>query len=206
MLGAPVLLLAAARAKQFWRREPGAALGLASSAIVGLLLFAAYLFPEGGYAHGPRNLVPIVPLLLLPAGGPDSGRWPAAAVAAGAAVGVGMAVLSTAVSFLEDQGGRIGPVSPNVYYQRIEPAPGRSWVQYRLDYVPFISTMRSAGWAHAEPLGLGPDFFPLHLLQARRQLPNGAAIPLWLVWGLPAMWLLLGASAAAGLIKSAGRA
>ena len=24
--------------------------------------------------------------------------------------------------------------------------------------------MRSAGWARAEPLGLGPDFFPLHLL------------------------------------------
>jgi len=203
VLWAPVLLIAAARAGRFWRQEPGAALGVAFSAMVGLLLFAAYLFPEGGYAHGPRNLVPIVPLLLLPAGGADSGRWSSAAVAACAAVGVVMAVLSISVSFLEDQGGRIGPVSPNVYYRRIDPAPGRSWIQYRLDYVPFVSTMRSPGWTQAEALGLGPDFFPLHLLQARRQVPNGAAIPLWLVWSLPATWLLLGAFAAAGLIRTA---
>jgi hypothetical protein len=200
VLWAPVLLLAAARAKQFWRHETGAALGLAFSAVVGLIFFAAYLFPEGGYAHGPRNLVPILPLLLLPAGGPGSGRWRTAPVATCAVVGMLMAVLATSVSFLEDQGGRIGPVTPNVYYQRIEPAPGRSWVRYRLDYLPFVSTMRSAGWAHAETLGLGPDFFPLHLLQARRQLPNGAAIPLWLVWVLPAGWLLMGAAAAAALI------
>jgi hypothetical protein len=202
VLWAPVLLLAGARAREFWRREPGAALGLAVSAIVGLIFFASYLFPEGGYAHGPRNLVPIVPLLLLPAGGPGSGRWPAAAIAACAAVGMVMAVLAASVSFLEDQGGQIGPVTPNVYYTRIDPAPGRTWIRYRLDYVPFVSTVRSAGWARAETLGRGPDFFPLHLLQARRQLPNGAAIPLWLVWTLPTVWLLIGAAAAAALIKS----
>ena len=191
VLWAPVLLLAVARAKQFWHREPGAALGLAFSAGAALIFFAAYLFPEGGYAHGPRNLVPLIPLLLLPAGGPDGARWPAAAVAACAAVGILMAVLATSVSFLEDQGGRIGPVTPNVYYERIDPAPGRSWIRYRLDYVPFVATLRSDGWARAETLGLGPDFFPLHLLQARRQLPDGAAIPLWLVWALPAGWFLL---------------
>lgn len=201
VLWAPILLLASARAKQFRHREPGAALGLAFSAIAGLIFFAAYLFPEGGYAHGPRNLVPLIPLLLLPAGGPDSGRWPAAPVAACAAAGILMAVLATSVSFLEDQGGRIGSVSPNVYYERIDPAPGRSWIRYRLDYVPFVSTLRSDGWAHAETLGLGPDFFPLHLLQARRQMPNGAAIPLWLVWALPAGWLLMGAAAAAALMR-----
>jgi hypothetical protein len=205
VLWAPVLLLAGARARPFFRREPGAALGLALSAIVGLIFFAAYLFPEGGYAHGPRNLVPLIPLLLLPAGGPDSARWPAAAVAACAAVGFPMAVLATSVSFFEDQGGRIGPASPNVYYERIDPAPGRSWIRYRLDYVPFVATIRSAGWAHAETLGLGPDVFPLHLLQARRQLPNGAAIPLWLVWALPAAWMVMGAAAAAALIGFARR-
>jgi len=201
VLWAPVLLLAGSRAKAFWRREPGAALGLACSAIVGLIVFASYLFPEGGYAHGPRNLVPLVPLLLLPAGGPDSGRWPAPAVAACATVGVLMAVLATSVSFLEDQGGRIGPVSPNVYYRRIDPPAGRSWVRYRLDYVPFVSTVRSGRWLRAETLGLGPDYFPLHLLQARRQLPNGTAIPLWLIWALPAGWLLIAGAAGAALMR-----
>ena len=159
VLWAPALLLAAARAKTFWRREPGAALGLACSAVVGLIFFAAYLFPEGGYAHGPRNLVPLVPLLLLPAAGRDGGRWPVPAVAACAAAGILMALLATSVSFLEDQGGRIGPVSPNVYCRRIDPAPGRSWVRYRLDYVPFVSTLRSERWPRAETLGLGPDSF-----------------------------------------------
>jgi hypothetical protein len=202
VLWAPILLLAGARATRFWRREPAAALGLAISATVGLIFFAAYLFPEGGYAHGPRNLVPLIPLLLLPAGGPDSGRWPLAPVAACAAVGLLMAVLATSVSFMEDQGGRIGPLSPNLYYERVDPAPGRSWIRYRLDYVPFLSTMRSAGWAHAGTLGLGPDFFPLHLLQARRELPNGAAIPLWLIWALPAGWLLVAAAAAAALLRA----
>jgi hypothetical protein len=202
VLWAPVLLLAGARARTFWRREPGAAVGLACSAIVGLIFFAAYLFPEGGYSHGPRNLVPLIPLLLLPAGGPDSGRWPAAAVAACATVGAVMAVLAVSVSFLEDQGGRIGPVSPNVYYRRIDPAPGRSWVRYRLDYIPFVSTIRSERWPRAETLGLGPDFFPLHLLQARRQLPDGVAIPLWLVWTLPAGWLLMAAAAGAALMRT----
>jgi len=201
VLWAPVLLLAAARAKQFWQREPGAALGLGCSALCGLIFFAAYLFPEGGYAHGPRNLVPLIPLLLLPAGGPDSGRWPTAAVIACAAVGFLMAVLSTSVSFLEDQGGRIGPLSPNVYYERIDPLAGRSQFRYRLDYVPFVSTLRSDGWARAGTLGLGPDFFPLHLLQAQHQLPNGAAIPLWVVWGLPAGWLLLAVGAGLALIR-----
>jgi hypothetical protein len=202
VLWAPILLLAGTRAKPFWRREPGAAIGLAISAVAGLIFFAAYLFPEGGYAHGPRNLVPLVPLLLLPAGGPDSGRRRSALVAACAAVGILMAVLATSVSFMEDQGGRIGPLSPNVYYERVDPPPGRSWIRYRLDYVPFLSTIRSNGWTHAETLGLGPDFFPLHLLQARRQLPHGAAIPLALIWALPAGWLLLGAVAAAALMRA----
>jgi hypothetical protein len=197
VLWAPPLLLAAARAKHFWRREPGAALGLAFSAIGGLIFFAAYLFPEGGYAHGPRNLVPLVPLLLLPAGGPESARLPAAPVAICAAVGLVMALLAASVSFLEDQGGQVGTVTPNVYYERIEPVPGRSWIRYRLDYVPFVSTLRSHGWARAETLGLGPDFFPLHLQQARGQLPNGGAIPLWLVWVPTAMWLMMAISAAA---------
>ncbi len=200
MLWAPALWLALARAKRFTQKEPAVAIGVAAAAGVGLVFFAAYLFPEGGYANGPRNLVPIVPLMLLPAGGRDS-RWRSAPLVACAVVGLMMALPAVSVSFLEDQGigGDLGSGARTVYYERIAPAPGRAWNRYRLDYVPFVSAMRSPGWLHASRLGEGPDFFPLHLQQARRQLPGGQAIPLWLLWAMPAFWLaiLIGTVAAA---------
>ena len=199
---APVLLLALARAKRFFQTEPAVAVGVAIAAGVGLVFYAAYLFPEGAYSHGPRNLVPILPLMLLPAAGQDS-RWPTAPLIACAAVGLMMAVLAVSVSFLEDQGlgSDLGSGARTVYYERITPPPGRVWNRYRLDYIPFVSAMRSPGWLHAAQLGEGPDFFSLHLLQARRQVANGQAIPLWLVWAIPAFWLALLAAAAGAIVR-----
>ncbi len=192
-LWAPVLLLAAARAPEFWRREPGVAVGIATTTVIGVLFYAAYQFPEGGYSHGPRNLVPIVPLLLLPAAAVRSPKWPTSIVAVCAGIGLVMAVLASSVSFLEDQalGGDLGTGARTRYYERIDPPPGRPWNRYRLEYIPFIDTIRSTGWRQGETLGQGPDFFPLHLLQARRQLPDGRSIPFWLVWALPAVWAAL---------------
>lgn len=199
---APALLLAVWRAKRFCLREPAVTIGIALTTVVGLLFFAAYLFPEGGYSHGPRNLVPIIPLMLLPAGGPGR-RWTAAPLIGCGAVGLIMALLAVSVSFLEDQGlgGDLGAGARTVYYERITPAPGRVWNRYRLDYVPFVSAVGTPGWLHAARLGEGPDFFPLHLLQARRQLPNGGEIPLWLVWAIPMFWLTVLAAAAAALAQ-----
>ena len=192
-LWAPVLLLSAARAREFWRREPGVAIGIATTTAIGVLFYAAYQFPEGGYSHGPRNLVPIVPLLLLPAAAARSAKWPAGVVAVCAGVGLVMAVLASSVSFLEDQalGGDLGAGARTRYYERIDPPPGRPWNRYRLAYIPFVETISSSNWLHEATLGQGPDFFPLHLLQARRQLPDGQSIPLWLVWALPAVWAAL---------------
>ena len=203
LLWAPPLWLSVLNARESWWRERALTLGVACAAASGLIFYAAYLYPDGGYAHGPRNLVPLVPLALLIAGGRDAGRWPTPAAIACAAVGVTMAVLAVSVSFLEDQGlgGDLGSGARTVYYERVIPAPGRVWNRYRLDYVPFVSAMRSPGWLHATRLGEGPDFFPLHLLQARRQLPNGHAIPLWLVWAIPAFWLTMLAAAAAALAR-----
>jgi hypothetical protein len=203
LLWAPPLLLALARARTSWSRERALTLGVACAAIAGLIFYAAYLYPEGGYAHGPRNLVPLIPLALLLAAGPDAAWWPRPAAVACAAVGVTMAVLAVSVSFLEDQGlgGDLRAGARTVYYERITPSPGRVWNRYRLDYVPFVSAMRSADWLHAPTLGEGPDFFPLHLLQARRQLPNGQAIPLWLVWAMPAFWMTILVGAAVALAR-----
>ena len=68
-LWAPILVIAALNASATWRRDRALAIGLATGAISGLLVYAAYLFPEGGYAHGPRHLVPLIPLLALAAAG-----------------------------------------------------------------------------------------------------------------------------------------
>jgi hypothetical protein len=201
---APVLVLSLAGARRFARMEPAIAAGVGVSAAVGLLFFAAYLFPEGGYANGPRHLVPIVPLLLLPAAGRDR-RWSRGAVAACAAVGAIVAMLAVSVSFLEDQslGADLGTGARTTYYDRIRPAPGRPWNSYRLDFIPFVSALSVPGWVHAERLGQGPDFFPLHLLQARRQLTNGDQIPLWLVWSLPVFWVAILSAASVALFRSA---
>lgn len=198
---APILILTAFAARAFWRRERGVAAGVAVSLTVGLLFYAAYLFPEGGYAHGPRNLVPILPLLLLPASVPGilSRHRRLAVICAG--VGFVIAFLATAVSFLEDQslGADLNGRARTVYYERFDPPPGRVWNRYRLDYIPFVDSMTSPGWLRSAVLGQGPDYFPLHLLQARRQAPNGNTIPLWLVWMPPLLWSLILVAAAIGL-------
>jgi hypothetical protein len=67
-LWAPVLLLAAASSRRFWRHEPAVAVGVAAALTAGLLGFGAYLFPEGGYAHCRRPAP-------MPAVGPDP-FWP----------------------------------------------------------------------------------------------------------------------------------
>lgn len=199
LVWAPVLLLAVAGARRLWQRDPALAIGIATASGVGLVFFAAYLFPEGGYSHGPRNLVPILPLMLLPAAGVEAGQWRRPVLLLCAAVGVMMALLAVSVSFLEDQA---LVASGAGYYQRVDPAPGRPSNRYDLGYIPFVRALRSPGWAASPALGQGPDFFALHLRQARAQLPDGRAIPAWLVWAWPTMWLLLLIGAASQLYRA----
>ena len=56
--------------------------------------------------------------------------------------------------------------------------------------------MSTPGWMTEMPLGQGPDFFPLHLRQARRQLPDGQSIPGSVIWWWPLMWAALLAASA----------
>jgi hypothetical protein len=204
LLWAPVLVLALIGARVFWKRERPLAIGIGASFLIGLFFYASYLFPEGGYSHGPRNLVPWLPMLLLPAAGPDAGRWPRAVVLGVGAVGLVIALLSVSVSFLDDQRMVQGPgggVVPG-YYALVDPPPGRAANRYRLGYVPFINAMRSPGWLRSPNLGQGPDFFFLHLGQARRQLRDGATIPSWIAWAMAGVWLVIVAAASAGLARA----
>ena len=196
-LWAPLTLLGALNVPRMWVRDRALTIGVAAAFVVGLVFFAAYLFPEGGYSHGPRNLVPVVPLVGLLAAGPDATRWPSSVLIACAIVGGMMAVLAVSVSFLEDQALRTDAAGRPLigYYELIDPAPGRPNNRYRWGYVPFVTAMGTPGWAGETPLGQGPDYFPLHLGQARRQLPDGQTIPASAVWWWPAMWAALAAGA-----------
>ena len=189
---APVTLLSLLALRASLARDRGLAAGLAAATASAILFYAAFLFPEGGYSHGPRHLVPLVPLLVLPLAIPGL-EPPRGALRAAAAAGFCVAVLAVSVSFLEDQssvqvGGRV--VSP--YYDRIDPPPGRPSVRYRTDYVPFKFTLTSGRWLAADrPVGNGPDFFALHLSHARTALPGGAAIPAWLPWAVSLPWVAI---------------
>lgn len=201
VLWAPVLLLACASLKEFWRQERGVAAAVVAAGVTGLVFYASYLFPEAGYSHGPRQLVPLVPLLLLPAVARPIAERSRGALIACAAVGFTIAVMSTSISFLEDQGlGQdLGAGAQIAYYERIDPPPGRPWNRYRLSYIPFVRTLSSGQWPSGDALGHGLDYFPHHMARARRELPDGASIPSWLIWTLPLAWIALLAFAATRL-------
>jgi len=185
LVWAPVLWLAITR---FRKNELPIRVGVLVSLGLGLMFFGSYLYPDGGYSHGPRQLVPIVPLLLLPAAAPGE-PFRRGTVFACAAIGAIVAMLSVSVSYLQDQSlGR--DFSQTHYYERITPRPGRAWNRYRLDYIPFLRTITSDEWP-AGQVGLGVDFFPLHLARARATIPQAKVIPAWLPWALPFVWVVV---------------
>ena len=196
LLWVPAVWLAITRVRECPRHV---LVGVLASLGLGLLFYGGYLFPEGGYAHGPRHFVPIVPLLLLPA--TAAGRpWRRGALLACVAVGVTLAVLSVSISFLQDQTlgdnfGRFG------YYERIVPAPGRAWNRYRLAYVPFVRTITSGDWPLSRAPGTGIDFFWLHLARVRTTIPEGRVIPWWLPWLIPITWTAVLLVSASNLLK-----
>ena len=197
---APVTLLSLFALRACVARERGLAAGLAAATAAALVFYAAFLFPEGGYSHGPRHLLPLVPLLILPLAVPGL-RPSRGALAVCAAVGVLMASLGASVSFLEDQSAvQIDGRSVSPYYDRVDPPPGRPSVRYRIDYVPFKFALTSGRWLAADrPAGNGPDFFAFHLSRARASLPGGAAIPAWLPWAVSLPWIAVMVWAATGL-------
>jgi hypothetical protein len=204
-LWAPMLVLSAIGAASWWRRDRALTIGIATAAATGFVFYAAYLFPEGGYSHGPRHLVPIVPLMALLAAGPLASRWRPAVLTACAVAGVAVVLPATSVSFLEDQALRRGPDGRPVpgYYDVIDPAPGRPNNRYRLGYIPYVTAVSNPDWASEKaPLGMGPDYFVLHVQQARRQLPDGRNIPVSFDWWWPALWLAFGAAGATMIRRS----
>jgi hypothetical protein len=204
---APPLLLSLVAVPDAWRRERGLVIGVAFGLACALVFYAAFLYPEGGYAHGPRHLVPLVPLCLLPAALATRIRRPLAIVCAVA----GFAICATAasVSFLEDQSPPAAGSTTGPYYERIDAPPGRPWNRYRFDYIPFKTALDSGHWLDANrPPGNGPDFFVVHLARVRRLFPGGAAIPASLPWVMGIGWAIVlvwaGAAIGRGFVARGG--
>ena len=70
---APVTLVSVLTIRDWWSRERGIGAGLLTGTALAVMFYAAFLYPEGGYAHGPRHLLPLVPLLMLPLAMPGVG-------------------------------------------------------------------------------------------------------------------------------------
>jgi hypothetical protein len=110
-----------------------------------------------------------------------------------AVAGFVVAALGVSVSFFEDQAPtEIGTRLISPYYERIEPVRGGPNLRYRIGYIPFKFALTSGRWlSPARAAGNGPDFFALNLVQARRTLPGGTAIPAWLPWAVSLPWVVL---------------
>jgi hypothetical protein len=204
-LWAPATLLGLLALRSCWGRQRGLCAGLIVALLSALVFYAAFFLPEGGYSHGPRHLVPLVPLLMLPLAVPGV-EVPRRALAAAAAAGLAMAVLAVTVSFFEDQSAiQLGARTVSPYYERVEPGVGEPNLRYRDDYVPFKFALTSGHWwSEARAAGNGPDFFALHLVQARRTLPGGGAIPAWLPWAVSLPWVAVLVVAALSLRRADG--
>jgi hypothetical protein len=201
---APCALLSCLNLRACWPRQRGLVAGLVAAMASALVFYAAFFLPEGGYSHGPRHLVPLVPLLMLPLAVPGVDVRQRA-LAACAAVGLAVAALAVTVSFFEDQSPvQMGGRSVSPYYERIDPGAGEPNLRYRVDYLPFKFALTSGRWlSDARAAGNGPDFFALHLVQARRTLPGGDAIPAWLPWAVSLPWLIVFTTAALSLRRRA---
>ena len=192
LVWAPMLVMSLVNAGATWRRDRALAIGLLTALVFGLLVYGGHLFPEGGFAHGPRHLVPIVPLLALAAAGPASRAHSTPLLSACAVVGVLMALPATAVSYIEDQGFRFNLAGQPVpgYYEVIDAAPGRPRARYRFAHIPFVQAVGAQGWISSPIIGLGPDYFFVHLQQAREDLHDGKTIPEALAGTWALVWFL----------------
>jgi len=198
LLFAPVVGLAAWRWPATLRRRPGLAAAWAVGLGASLLFYGSYFYWEGGYAFGPRHLVPLLPLLVLPLalGPPPPRRAFGGLVVAGACVGL----LGSTASFMEDQamGARVtedGRSASPYYAYAPDAPPGSPRNVYRLGYAPWLRSARRLARYTVTPaaeveVGLGLELLRPHLVRVRARYPGGGAIPAWLPW----LGTLLGAA------------
>lgn len=136
-----VLLVDPARWRA-WRGSRWVYTLAAGGLVVGLCFFGCYMFWAGGYAFGPRHLLPAAPLGLLPLV-----RGPRRGYRLALGIGCAVAILGASTPFLERQALGEDLQHPREDYYRIdsEAAPGAPKNVYRLGYLPWGSAAQRFG-------------------------------------------------------------
>ena len=156
-LYAPLFLFALISIPAMWRRSRFIATLAALLPAATLIFYARYSQWEGGYAYGPRYIVPALVVACMAIGIPEHLRagWRAVLLWTLCGIGLFVQLAGIAVSFLEAEVGR-------GYYNA-------GWT-YRLSYFSLGEHLRLvahyAGTADAAPLGLGFDRWFLTWLKA----------------------------------------
>jgi hypothetical protein len=126
-LYAPPVLLGLPGLAWLWRRRPAEALLAGGVGLVTLLYSAAWWAWYGGWSWGPRFLVPVLPLLILPIGAVLLARgWARWALALLAAAGVAVQALGVLIDF-------------NAYIDEI--TGGDPANEYRYLFLPWLSPL-----------------------------------------------------------------
>jgi hypothetical protein len=145
----PVLLLSVVAWRGFYRRWPTEAVLILGLFLLRSAFFGRYWAWEGGATWGPRHLVPLIPLLLVPIAFMPRKKWFEVGAVALGAVGVLIQVLGQMVPY----GLYYGTVVPQLmtqlgYCQACLPFPGsqsqavNAITDFDLRYVPLVVQLR----------------------------------------------------------------
>jgi hypothetical protein len=166
----PILLMSLVAWRWFYQRWPIEAVLIAVLFLLRTVFYARYWAWEGGATWGPRYLVPLLPLLLVPLAFLPQKKWIAAGTIALGCVGVMIQVLGQLVPY----GLYYGTVVPQLmtqlgYCQGCLPFPGRqsqavnAITDFDLRYVPLVVQVRylldgvlAPAWG---PIALAVPFF-----------------------------------------------
>lgn len=156
-LFAPPIILAIFGIRKLARIDRGLAVVAAAMPVVYLLFYARYTQWEGGFCVGPRYLIPTIPLLCLGLGPflQDAGARGRRMLLALCVVGLGVQMITSATSYLEDQ-------ANGTYYDL--------QYNYRMDYAPMVTMSKQLAHyltaSQGSQLGLGFDRWFVFLTKA----------------------------------------
>jgi hypothetical protein len=164
----PVLALAFFGFPEFFRRWRAEASLIAALVAVRFLFFAGWWDWAGGATWGPRYLVPLLPLMLVPVAFLPAGWWRKAALGLGM-VGLGIEVLDQLVPYGLYYGTIVPQLAKGLGVCECVPGPGRATLA--------IHNLMAFDWHYAPLVGQTNDL--LHGIVAPAWAPIAAlALPL----------------------------